>query len=90
LLVTVNEEDSALNGRDTNPQKEEFNDMTGDRGGVDKGGISPNMENLRTGTEVIIEARGHESRRRRGGPICLGNPEDMGEELPLKGLTTGQ
>lgn len=52
--------------------------MTGDRGEVDKGGISPHMESLKMGTEMIIEARGHKIRRRRGGPIRLGNPEDMG------------
>lgn len=60
--------------------------------GVDKGGLSPNMESLRMATEMKIEARGHELRRRgRGrGPIRLEHPDDMGEELPLNGLTMGQ
>lgn len=52
--------------------------MACDRGRVDEGGIGPNMESLRAATEVIIEAGGHETRRRGGGPIRLRNPDDMG------------
>jgi hypothetical protein len=73
----VDAKDDSINSKYSNPKKKELDHIGSHRRRIDKGEVDINMESLRMGTEMIVEASGHKIDRSRGCSIRLGDPKDM-------------